>query len=755
MLNSPNADRHGAALADPLLGLCNAHGIVPEFWDIWGIRHTPSEDVRRSILTSLGVDVSSTSRTEESLRAYHQSFWTTILPKTAVVAHGQPFRIPVRIPARHAGAVFHVELVQEDGTVHSARLPLAEWPVTSEAQIDETYQERSGDWPFLPPMGYHRIRLTAVLPDGTSAAEALLIVGPDRAWLPEVLDQGGKTAGVAVSLYGVRSERNWGCGDTSDLMALLDWVAQDLECSFLALNPLHAIENRQPYNISPYLPNSTYWRNPLYIDVESVPEFRQSEQARLQFTSPEMQTRIRALRDAEFVEYEQIWALKQTALSLAFDEFLRKRREGEDSARVDGYGRFVAEGGERLERFALYCALWDHLHEGDSELWIWPDWPAAYQNPESPEVKEFAQVHAVRVEYHMYLQWLVDQQLADVQAKAKRLGLPIGLYHDLALAVDKCGADLWAYRDFFVSGCRVGSPPDGFAPEGQDWAFPPPNSERYFETGYRLFIDAIRANSRHGGALRIDHVMRLFRLFWIPDGYPAREGAYVRDNSEDLLRILALESHRGQFLIVGEDLGTVEHSMREALDRFGILSYKVLYFEKHDGRMRRPHEYARQALVASTTHDLPTLAGFWINRDIEARKAAGLLPEEESYLRQLSERREDRQLILNAMHELQLLPPWFPRNAGDVLELTGELHNAIIGFLVNTPSLLMVLNQEDLTKETHQQNLPASTWQYPNWKRKMRYSVEELRTLKVPQDFAAMFRNWLSKTGRSLPRRPE
>jgi 4-alpha-glucanotransferase len=755
MLNSPTPEPNTPSRADPLAELCDLYGIEPEFWDIWGTRHIPAEEVRKAILASLGVDTSSASALEESLRQRRLSHWTTMLPKTVVVSHGRPYSLAIRLPERYLGARFQAELHLEDGTVHHAELDVANWTTTSRAAVSgQVFVERLGVWPFQPPMGYHRIRLSAILPDLAARADARLIAAPDRAWLPEGLERGGKTAGVAVSLYGVRSHRNWGCGDITDLSDLIDWLAEDIEGSFLALNPLHAIENRQPYNISPYLPNSTFWRNPLYIDVERVTEFQESRAATSCFATPEIREQIESLRQAEYVEYEQAWDLKLRALKACFREFLRKRRSGYpvDRTRIDDYERFVRDGGERLQRFALYCALWEWLHKRYPDVWVWPEWPEPYRDPGSEAVANFSRRHSIRIEFYIYLQWLIDQQLAEVQEKARKRGLPIGLYHDLALAVDKCGADLWAYRDHFVSGCRVGSPPDGFAPDGQDWAFPPPHKQHHAESGYQLFIDAIRANSRHGGALRIDHVMRLFRLYWIPDGFPAKQGAYVRDNFEDYLRILALESHRGQFLIVGEDLGTVEHSMREALDQFGILSYKVLYFEKDhsSGRMRRPDEYARQALVASTTHDLPTLAGFWTNRDIEARKAAGLLPDEASYLRQLDERRQDRQLLLNALHEQGLLPEWFPRDASAVAELSGELHNAIIGFLVSTPSMLMVLNQEDLTKETEQQNLPASTWQYPNWRRKMRYSVEELRTLKIPQDFAAMFRNWLGKTGRSL-----
>jgi 4-alpha-glucanotransferase len=339
--------------------------------------------------------------------------------------------------------------------------------------------------------------------------------------------------------------------------------------------------------------------------------------------------------------------------------------------------------------------------------------------------------------------------LSEAQAAARESGLSIGLFHDLALATDRCGSDLWAQRKFFVADCRVGAPPDDFAPRGQDWAFPPPASEAHWEDGYRLFRETIRKSCRHGGALRIDHVMRFFRLFWIPTGKEAVEGTYVRDRHEDLIRILALESVRKQVVIVGEDLGTVDPATRETLARFGILSYRLFYFEKNgQGELRAPEEYPAQAMVSSTTHDLPTLAGFWSGRDIEARREAGIIADGSGYRQAQKHRLDEKQKMLDSLHRLGLLPKNVSHNASDFRELTGELHNAIIGFLASTPSMLLALNQEDLTKETEQQNLPGTTARYPNWRRKMRYSIEELESSESLRGFIDMFRNWLAKTGR-------
>lgn len=721
------------------------YGIEPEFWDIWGRRHVPDGEVRRMILASLGLPVDSAASLRAELERREREAWMRPLPQTLVLAKdGNPVRLPVRHPVPVRNVRVHFRLEDEDGASRSLELALNGEERASATIDGACWVETVIDLPVELPIGYYTLQLDAgPLP----ACACRLILAPKRAWLPERLASGGCLAGVAVSLYGVRSSRNWGCGDFTDLEQLLDWLKEDVRGSFLALNPLHAIENRQPYNISPYLPASIFFRNPLYLDLERIAEFQQSRAAQRLFAEPRVQQKIAALRQAPLVEYERVWRLKLLFLLILFREFVLRASK----QRRDCFERYLQQAGARLDRYALYSALSRRMHRRDPTVWVWPQWPEPYRNPDSPEVARFAQEHAREVLFFKYVQWQVDEQLGAVQSRARALGLPIGLYHDLALAADRCGGDLWTYSRYYVSGCRVGSPPDGFAPEGQDWAFPPPNKEVLREEGYQFFIDAIRANSRHGGALRIDHVMRLFRLYWIPDGVDATRGAYVRDYHQDLLRILALESVRNRFVVVGEDLGTVPDYIRQELERTGVLSYKVFYFEKDaGGRYRHPQEYARQALVATTTHDLPTLAGFWTGRDIEARRAAGLLESEGSYERQWEERHADKQRILDLMHDLGLLPEGFPRLAHQIPELTGEMHNAIIGILVQTPCMLMALNQEDLTKETEQQNLPSSTWQYPNWRRKMRFSVEELRTLPLARDFVAMFRNWLIKTGRAL-----
>ncbi len=725
---------------DRAAALC---GIEPGFWDIWGRYHSTPASAKQAILGALGIAAADSAGLERSLAARTRREWERLLPPAVVAREGEAAELALSVPADALGetARFHIE--REDGGALEFETSLWNLPQEASLEMDgRTWLRKRVALPVQLPLGYHEIAVTV----GGAGARTRYIVTPERAWSPPHLGRGGRAAGIAVSLYGVRSARNWGCGDFNDLLAIVDWVAEELEASFVALNPLHAIHNRRPFNTSPYLPNCTFYQNFIYLDIESMDDFARSRRAQSLRATPQVAGEIEALRRAPFVEYERVAALKSRFLKLLFVQFLREWRAG--TARSREFREFAEREGKLLEDFATYCALDEHLHRRDPDVWMWPQWPEEYRGPDSEATGEFRRRHWRAVMFPKYVQWQIDIQLRRAQQRARDRHMAIGLYHDLALATDRFGSDLWAHRPFYVSGCRVGSPPDDFAPRGQDWGFPPPNAERHRENGYRLFADSIRKNCRHGGALRMDHVMRLFRLYWIPDGCDATEGAYVRELSEDFLRILALESVRNRVVVIGEDLGTVEPEVRQTLARFGILSYRLFYFEKDErGAFRRYADYPRQALVSSTTHDLPTLAGFWTGADIDARRAAGIL-DDEGYRAQFAARAVEKQKMLDLLFGLDLLPPEMPQTADAYPELIGPLHHAIVGFLALTPSQLLCINEEDLTKETAQQNLPGTTWQYPNWARKMRFTVEQLREDGDARAYTAMLRNWIVGTGR-------
>lgn len=707
-------------------------GIETEYWDMFGNRHEASAALISAILSSLGVDVSSPESIESATLSRRLAHAGTLLPPAIVVSAAQP-EVILSVPCSLAGVAARITVLLEDGT--SRTIEAAATPCWSGQ--DAKFVPVRVALPELPP-GYHRVLAEA----GPLKAESRLIAAPDRAWQPAWASTETRCGGIAVSLYSLRSGRNWGVGDLTDLEAFLAWAAR-LGADFVSLNPLHAIANRAPYNTSPYLPNSIYYRNFLYLDPERLPEFAQSRHARVIFESPRMQAELIALRAAPNVEYERAARIKRRFLKLLFREFLH--RGGSDDPEFQTY---IDEQGQALDRFAVYNAIDEAIHRSRPDVWNWRSWPEPLRRPDSAAVADFARSHPRSVLFEKWIQWRLDAQLASAQQTARSLGMSIGLYHDLALATDRYGADLWAHPEMFVDGCRVGAPPDDFSPLGQDWAFPPPNSDAHLRDGYRLFAESIRKNCRHGGALRIDHVMRLFRLYWIPAGMDASQGTYVADRYLDLVRVLALESVRNRVLIVGEDLGTVPDIARETLARFGILSYRLFYFERdRAGRFRPPSEYPIDALVSVSTHDLPTLAGFWEGRDILARRDAGVLPGGEALDRIFADRLAEKQKMLDLLHTQRLLPDSFPRDAAAVAEFSGELHSAIVGFLAGTPCRLFLLNQEDLFKDSEQQNLPGTTAEYPNWRHKMKYAIEELDS-GLPAACAGMLRAWWERTGR-------
>jgi 4-alpha-glucanotransferase len=685
-----------------------AYGIELSYTDIWGKKHETSPEVLRALLAAQGFPAGSTEDIERRLQEREDAAWREPLEPTYVVREDAD-SIRMHVAAERSGESFKLEIEWENGELEH------HWFWGPELRTLATGHVEGQEWlakrvPLPKPLrlGYHRVRILSMQePELKVLGEARFIVCPRQA-----KQAGKRMAGLAISLYGLRSARNWGCGDFTDLRALIDAFAP-AGAAFVALNPLHAIANRQPYNTSPYLPQCVFFRNFIYIDVERVGDPHLDDA---------MRTEIEALRASEFVEYERVARLKLTALWHICTQFMAGR--GPAHIIRDEFDAYVRQEGQLLDDYAVYCALDEEMHRRDPNVWLWTQWPEEYRDPRSAAVREFASQFAERVFFFKFIQWQIAVQAADAHAHALAQGMPIGLYHDLALATDKFGADLWAHRPFYATGCRSGAPPDELAPSGQDWGFPAPNREQHRLDGYRVFAQSIRNAAACGGALRIDHVMRFFRLFVIPEGFEVKQGAYVGDNAQDLMGILALESVRGNFVVIGEDLGTVTDEGRAGLAETGILSYRLLWFERDGaGNFHAPGEYPARALAATTTHDLPTLAGFAAGRDLDARKHAGLADEAE-FQKQKAHRAQELGKLQQALDNAGF--------AGDPL-----------GFLLATPCLLVVLNQEDLTGETEQQNLPGSTWQYPNWRRKMLVPVEQCAPL------AEKFGAAVARSGRS------
>lgn len=702
-----------------LAHLAALHGIGLEYHDIWGGLHRAGAATLVALLDAMGVAAADDGAVEASIAAFEAARWRTVLAPAAVVhADEREQRIRLQLPEDLQGATLAWRVEEENGTCHEGRVAVGALAVLERAP-GHVARELALPLPLAP--GYHRLGLR----HGDAAlAEALLAAAPRRCYLPPALEGDGRVWGVAAQLYGVRSARNWGVGDYTDLRTIVEqWGSRG--AGIVGVSPLHALHPHDPARASPYAPSSRRFKNVLCLDVEAIEDFAECVEAQAAVRSPAFQARLARLRAPELVDYAGVGAAKFAVLERLYAHF-RARHLDADSPRAQAFRAFQRAGGAALRRHALHEALQAHFQRTGAPAWGWPAWPQPYRDPDSSACAQFARAHSDEVEYFEYLQWQADLQLAAAGRRSLELGLGVGVYEDLALSVDRGGAEAWANQHLYALRASIGAPPDDFSLKGQDWGLPPMAPARLQAAAYRPFVETLRANMRHAGALRIDHVMGLARLFWVPAGGAPADGAYVRYPCAELLGLLALESQRNRCLVVGEDLGTVPDEVRAALGAAGVLSSRLLYFEReHSGEFKPPAAYPRQALVAVTTHDLPTLAGWWSGRDLAVRAALGLFPDAQARAAQLAARALDRARLLRALERERLLPPGTGADPDTVGALTPELARAVAEFLARSGAQVMVVQLEDVLGLLEQANVPGTVAGHPNWQRRLPLALED------------------------------
>jgi len=594
------------------------------------------------------------------------------------------------------------------------------------ATFDGRVEERPTRIAETLPLGYHALAVTGA--DGVRAS-ATVIVAPRRAFEPQVL-RDGRGFGISVQLYTLRSDRNWGIGDFTDLRALIAH-ARTIGAGTVGINPLHALDTTDPEAASPYSPTSRLFLHWPYIDIEAVPEFTASTAARELVASVEMQDRIAALREKSSVDYRGVTALKSEVLEIMFRAFRVELARADRSERAASFVAWCTGSGESLERFARYEALTERFASDDGRTRGWLTWPQEYRDPASDAVRAFADEARERIDYFKYLQFVAEQQFALAGNDARELG--IGLYRDLAVGVDSNSADVWSMRDAYLLDVSVGAPPDPMNAIGQDWGLPPLDPDALRRVGYRPFAELLRANMAHAGALRIDHVMALTRLFWIPRGRPPAEGAYQGYKVDEMTAVLTLESVRAQCLVIGEDLGTVPDGFRDRMSAAGIYSYRLFLFERElDGTFRPPDVFPALALASVGTHDLPTLPGYLLGRDIDLRERIGLIGP--------STAESDREL---RVHDCEQLLAALVAHGGlasdDATAARTMLAEADIDpatlaavvlaayrFIAASLAKLVLVQIDDVIGERDQINLPGTFLQYANWRRKLSLTIEAI-----------------------------
>ncbi|HEF0025326.1 TPA: 4-alpha-glucanotransferase [Citrobacter amalonaticus] len=593
------------------------------------------------------------------------------------------------------------------------------WLLTTEEGVQFKGHATGGKSFTLPtklPLGYHTLTLT----QDEQRHHCRIIVAPKRCYEPQALLTGQKLWGACVQLYTLRSEHNWGIGDFGDLKSMLVDVAKR-GGAFIGLNPIHALYPANPESASPYSPSSRRWLNVIYIDVNAVDDFRLSQEAQAWWQMPDTQKILQQARDAQWVDYSAVTTLKMTALRMAWKGFATR-----DDEQMAAFRAFVAQEGDSLYWQAAFDALHAWQVKEDELRWGWPAWPEAYQSVDSPEVEKFCHEHRDEVDFYLWLQWLAYIQFAACWEASQGFKMPIGLYRDLAVGVAEGGAETWCDRELYCLKASVGAPPDILGPLGQNWGLPPMDPHIITARAYEPFIELLRANMQNCGALRIDHVMSMLRLWWIPYGETADHGAYVHYPVDDLLSILALESQRHHCMVIGEDLGTVPVEIVGKLRTSGVYSYKVLYFENdHEKNYRAPKAYPEQSMAVATTHDLPTLKGYWDSGDLTLGKALGLYPDEVVLRGLYQDRERAKQGLLDALHKYGCLPKRAGRKAS-LMAMTPMLNRGMQRYIADSNSALLGLQPEDWLDMAEPVNIPGTSSEYKNWRRKLSVTLEAM-----------------------------
>ena len=713
-----------------LRALAERLGIASSYWDLAGRLRPTSDATREALVAAMGHDASSEAAAAGALAAWERAEAAALVDPVVVWRQYEEAlpSLELRDPPPEAPVDYALELRLEDGGRHESRGRIAPG-------------ERALALPIRPPFGYHDLRLALDGPGGARQAHQRFIMAPRTALCVDEMPGAERRFGVWTNLYTVRSRRDWGFGDFGDLARLLELVAA-AGGAFVGVNPLHAVPNRG-LAVTPYSPSSRLYRNLLYLDVEAVPELAGCAAARARLADPAFRAAVARLRAADWIDHEAVLDAKLAVLRELHACFTL------GSPRTAAYAAFCAREGGELVDFATWEVLADHFAASAGR--DWRRWPAGHRRPASSAVAAFRQAHAEEVAFRCWLQFELDEQLERAAARGREAGLAIGIYQDLAVGSAPDSADTWVGGSLFASGAAVGAPPDDYAPEGQNWGFPPIDPHRLRASGYRAWARLLRAGFAHAGALRIDHAMGMLRLFWIPEGRPGSEGTYVYQRVDDLLGILALESRRSGALAIAEDLGTVPPGFRERLADWGVLSSAVLYFEREGERVRAASAWSPRALATVETHDLVPLAGHAEGVDLAMRRRVGVIPDDEALAQARAARAAEHAALLERLREDGLLKPdesgglrpdesggLRPDESGGLRVETGGLGGdeepdfaalceAVHGFLARTPAALVAASLDDLAGEREPVNLPGVPMElHRSWSRRMRMPLEAL-----------------------------
>ncbi|GEA06517.1 4-alpha-glucanotransferase [Alteromonas sp. KUL42] len=701
--------------------LVEMRGIETRYVDAWGKPATIAESSKAKLLNVLGYDTSNDEIIQSQIAQDIQSVWLSPLNPVQVVRSAESINLAVRLPIELVNDDHVLTVTCESGETLTHTFTPVDQEMTTMAHIDEVeFHEYIVSLPFTLPLGYHNVVLTA---DDDQLGVSRIIVAPQACYTPDPIKAGKKIWGLSVQLYCLRSEKNWGIGDFSDLALLIEKSAS-VGADFIGLNPIHALYPANPNACSPYGPSSRRWLNYLYIDVTAV-EGYEDDSVKAVVGSDEFINTLEHARQVEHVDYEAVAHIKLAALKAVFEvydaKYLRK-----NTKQNKAFKAFVEAGGESLDMLAVYDALQSHLKAQGKDSWGWPVFPKEFKDYHNPAVAKFKKANSQEVKFYLFLQWIAAEQLETASNKATEAGMTIGLYRDLAVGVSEGSAEIWGNKDLYCTDASVGAPPDILGPLGQNWGLPPMDPRKLYKQGYQPIIDLFASNMASSGSLRIDHVMALLRLWWVVKGDNAKDGGYIYYPVDDLLGILALESHRNQSLVIGEDLGTVPEEIRSKLADNGVYSYRVFFFEQaEDGGFFSPSHYPVQSMSTLTTHDMPTLIGYWHCLDLELGKDIGLYPTEEILQTLYADRHENKQAILDTLHGHGSIGEHVGRDVNHT-GMNRDLNCGMQVHMAGGSSALLSLQLEDWLEMDKPVNIPGTFDEYPNWRRKLTQNIESM-----------------------------
>lgn len=709
--------------------LAQAVGFHDSYVNCFGATITAEDESRAALLTAMGYDLSSDSAIFRQIEQIQNSRWLELIQPTNVIkSELTEHACEIVLLDNEQSVVWQLEL--EDGSQLNGEFSFTP-SATLESRIIEQVNYRACRLP-LPKLeqGYHQLRLTT----SHRQAESFLIVAPPTCYQPQQANA-AKIWGFAAQVYSLKSSSSIGMGDFSDLNKFVVEAAKN-DASLVGINPVHPLFPNNPAHRSPYSPSSRCFWNVMYLDVHEIAERLSCSAAQALLNSNEFKQQLQSLNEREQIDYSKAGELKFQVLELLYQSFCSEHRAC-NSELEQAFVSFCHEQGQDLETLTTYDALYEYFRERDEQAYGWRYWPEEYQSPTTEAVAQFQSEHRERIDFYAFLQWNCDWQLNQIASDARRAGMPVGLYLDLAVGSDGGGADVWANRSVYVAGGSVGAPPDATNSLGQDWGLTPINPLQLERQGYQALIKPLRSCMRHAGALRIDHVLGYMRQYWVAPGKRANEGIYIRFPFEDMLRVIALESQRSQCVVIGEDLGTMPEGFSEIMARAGLLSYRILFFERWDsGLFHRPEVYPEQAMVTVSTHDLPTVNGWWSENDLHWREQLNLYPEPQMACAERNHRIADREKLLAALQDAECI---------NVDSLTPQIQSennlalvtGVQKYLAKSPGFIQMIPLEDALGLTEQVNIPGTIDEHPNWLQRLPVSIKNLWQDKTLQAVVA------------------